>query len=230
MRASADASDGASFDTFSITICCHVPANGGVPLQHLEQHRAHRVDVGAMIDVASPAGLLRCHVRRRAERDAFAGERRILARVADRLRDAEVHDDRMPAGEHDVVRLDVAMDDAVRVRVGERLGDLRGEAQRLRRSAAGRRAQPVAQRFAGDDRHDVVQQLAVAGDAGVEERQDVRVIQSRRDADLAQEALAGDRACEVGLEHLDGDVAIVLEVVREVDGRHAAAAELALDR
>ena len=44
-----------------------------------------------------------------------------------------------------------------------------------------------------------------------------------------QEALAAERRGELGMEDLDGDVAVVLEVAREVDRRHAAAAELALD-
>ena len=47
--------------------------------------------------------------------------------------------------------------------------------------------------------------------------------------DLAEEALAAERRGEVLVEDLDGDVAVVLEVVGEVDGRHAAGAELALD-
>lgn len=58
----------------------------------------------------------------------------------------------------------------------------------------------------------------------------MRVIESSGDADLAQEALVGDRAGEVGVEHLDRDVAVVLEIARQEDGRHATAAELALDR
>ena len=37
------------------------------------------------------------------------------------------------------------------------------------------------------------------------------------------------RRTEIRMQHLDGDVAIVLEIVREVDRRHAARAELALD-
>ena len=45
----------------------------------------------------------------------------------------------------------------------------------------------------------------------------------------AQEPLAAERRAEVGVQDLDGDVAVVLEVVREIDGRHAAGAELALD-
>ena len=56
------------------------------------------------------------------------------------------------------------------------------------------------------------------------------MVQPRGDLDLAQEPLAGQRPREVRAEHLDGDVAVVLEVVREVDRGHAAGAELALDR
>ncbi len=182
-----------------------------------------------MIYVAFARGLLRRHVRRRPQRDAFAGERRVLARLADGLRDAEVHHDRMPAREHDVVGLHVAMHDLVLVCVGERVGDLGREAQRLLERDPAVAAQTLAQRLPGHQRHDVERQLRVAGDAGVEERQHVRMIEAGRDADLAEESLVGDRACEIGIEHLDRDVAVVLQIVREEDGRHAAMAELAVD-
>ena len=51
----------------------------------------------------------------------------------------------------------------------------------------------------------------------------------RRRLDLGEEALAAERGAELRVEHLDGDVAIVLEVVGEIDGRHATRAELPLD-
>ena len=51
----------------------------------------------------------------------------------------------------------------------------------------------------------------------------------RGELDLAQEAVAAERLGEVGAQHLERDVAVVLEVVREVDRGHAAGAELALD-
>ena len=47
--------------------------------------------------------------------------------------------------------------------------------------------------------------------------------------DLGEKPLAAQRRGEIGVEHLDRDAAIVLHVVREVHGRHAAATELALD-
>ena len=47
--------------------------------------------------------------------------------------------------------------------------------------------------------------------------------------DLAGEAVRAERGGELGAEHLDRDLAIVLQVLGEVDGGHAALAELALD-
>jgi hypothetical protein len=57
----------------------------------------------------------------------------------------------------------------------------------------------------------------------------VRVLQPRRGADLGEESLAAERGTKVGVEDLDGDVAVVAEVVGEVHRRHPAGAELALD-
>ena len=47
--------------------------------------------------------------------------------------------------------------------------------------------------------------------------------------DLAQEALGADGCGDLGVEHLDGHLAVVLEVVGEEHGGHAAATDLALD-
>jgi hypothetical protein len=49
------------------------------------------------------------------------------------------------------------------------------------------------------------------------------------DLDLAQEALGAERGGEVGPENLDGHLALVTHVEREVHGGHATAANLALD-
>ena len=50
-----------------------------------------------------------------------------------------------------------------------------------------------------------------------------------RDLDLPQKTLRAERCCEVGPQHLHGDLAVVLEVFREVDRGHAATTDLALD-
>ncbi|HKW41593.1 MAG TPA: hypothetical protein VJN39_10105 [Gemmatimonadales bacterium] len=64
---------------------------------------------------------------------------------------------------------------------------------------------------------------------GVVQRQDVVVIEPGGDRDLAQEPVGADHRRELGSEHLDRHLAVVFHVVGEGDGRHAAAAELALD-
>ena len=47
--------------------------------------------------------------------------------------------------------------------------------------------------------------------------------------DLRQEPFGAEDRGQLGLQHLDRDLAVVLDVVGEVDGRHAALAELTLD-
>ena len=48
-------------------------------------------------------------------------------------------------------------------------------------------------------------------------------------ADLGQEAIRADDCSQLGAEDLDRDLAVVSQVMREVDGCHSAGAELALD-
>jgi hypothetical protein len=48
-------------------------------------------------------------------------------------------------------------------------------------------------------------------------------------ADLAREALSAQQRGEIGTQHLDGDLGIVLQVARQVHGRHAAASDFAHD-
>jgi hypothetical protein len=55
------------------------------------------------------------------------------------------------------------------------------------------------------------------------------MLQPRGGGDLGEEPLPAQRRAEVGVEDLDGDVAVVAEVVREVDRRHPPRAELPLD-
>ena len=111
--------------------------------EQLVRHRAERVDVGAMIDVGIARGLLGRHVRRRADRRADLRERRAVRRPVRAALIAFA----MPksvttaraAGEQHVVRLDVAVHDAVLVRVGERARHVAQDADRF-----GDRQRPAA--------------------------------------------------------------------------------------
>src|SRR4051812_42276644 len=55
------------------------------------------------------------------------------------------------------------------------------------------------------------------------------MLQRRGRLDLDDEPLGAQHRGELRLQDFDRDLAIVLEVVREVDGRHSALAEFALD-
>ena len=56
------------------------------------------------------------------------------------------------------------------------------------------------------------------------------MLQARGGLDLDHEPLGAEDGGELRLQYFEGDLAIVLEVVREVDGRHAAGAELSRER
>ena len=129
--------------------------------------------------------------------------------------------------QQDVLGLDVAVDHAVAVGVAQGAGDLGRDPDGVGDGELLLAAEPVAQRFALDERHDVVR--GAADLARVDEAEDVGVLQVGDGLDLAEEPLGADHGGEVGAEHLDGDLALVAEVVGEVDGGHAALAELALD-
>ena len=65
----------------------------------------------------------------------------------------------VPVVQQDVLRLDVAMHDAAAVRVLERVGDFARDAHRVVDGQLLFALEPLAQRFARDERHHVVQQL-----------------------------------------------------------------------
>jgi hypothetical protein len=61
------------------------------------------------------------------------------------------------------------------------------------------------------------------------ERKDVGVLEVGRNLDLGQETFGTDNGGQLGLEHLQRDLALVLEVIGQVDGRHPALTQLTRD-
>ena len=119
------------------------------------------------------------------------------------------------------------MDDAVAVGFGERVGDVAENPHRVADGQLSLLRQLVAKRQAIDVRHDVEEQAI--GLARVVQRQDVGVLQGRRDLDLAEEAFLAERGGKLFAQDLHRDLAVVFEVVREIDRGHAAGAQLALE-
>ena len=128
------------------------------------------------------------------------------------------------AGDEQVGRLDVAMDDGGAVRGVERIGDLDAEVEQVvERQRAARDA--LLERLALEQlhHHEVLALLF----ADVVKDADVRVTQARDDAGFAEEALErlGD-AAGFGGQELERDVAAEAGVFGFVDFSHAPAAEL----
>ena len=120
-RFSREGGTGCSSTCFEATATGRVADERRPSGDHLVQHAAERVDVGAAVD-GLPLRLLGRQVRRGPEHRRGLLDR--LLRVAD-PRDAEVRDLHVARrGDHDVAGLDVAVDDALVVRGGERVGDV----------------------------------------------------------------------------------------------------------
>ena len=121
-----------------------VPAKGSSPVRSFVENHAQAVDITAMIDrmcrVAAD-GLLRAHVSRSPDNRSVVGQ---MNRLLVKERQAEIDDPwftrptrarvvmrrsrrRTIGVEHDVGRLDVAMNGSHGVGVGKRVGDLRDQ-------------------------------------------------------------------------------------------------------
>src|SRR5207249_3415400 len=84
-----------------------------------------------------------------------------------------------------------------------------------------------AERLSFDVRHHVEEQPFSF--ARIEERKQIRVLEIRGDLDFRQEALDTEHRTELRIQDLERNSAIVLDVAREIHGRHAAAPDLAVD-
>ena len=127
------------------------------------------------------------HVRGRA--DGHAGARERLTFDPGRSeRDAEVGDDRMPAFEQDVLRLDVPVDHAAAVRVAQGIRHLPRDGQGVVQRELLLAVHAGAQGLALHQRHHVEEPSARL--AGIVQRQDMWMPQVRGGLDLALEPLA----------------------------------------
>ncbi len=149
------------------------------------------------------------------------------SRRAGRYRDPEVGNHRLAFVQQDVLRLDVPMDQPVGVRVIQSRGDLAHDADRFVDWELLLAGKFLPQRFTPNVRHDVEQEPG--GFTRVVEGQDMRVIQRRGGLDLAAESFRPEDGAQFGPKDFDRHLAAMLQIVGQVDRRHAATAELALD-
>ena len=184
---------------------------------HLEQHRAERVDVRAPARSA-PTPHLGCHVVRGADRDRA----RLLRTLEHHAREAEIDELRDAVlGDHRITGLDVTVDDAAAMRGRQPASEIHGDAQDLRC----RQREQLAQRATADELADDVRPIGELSDAIHADH--VRMLDACGRARLHQEALP---RIQIGLDagdELDRHEASEHRVLREVDPPHLATPELA---
>src|SRR5687767_2935356 len=132
----------------------------------------------------------------------------------------------MPVLEQNVGRLDVAMDDAMLMRVRERVGHLAYDSHRIPDGKFALALEPALERFARDERHDVVEQSVL--EAGSDYRKDVWMLKVRRDLGLALETSRSYLAGDIRRQDLDDHLPMQRVVDRQEEPAHPAARELPL--
>ena len=194
---------------------------------HLEQHRRERVEVRAPIDRPAER-LLRRHVRGRSEHHAHVGELAAAEQhlgIADELDEAKVDDLRaLPAAhldEHDVIGLEIAMDDAVAVRVRDSIEQLARDRERAPHADRALLHLP-GQRVALDQLHHEEQEALL--DEHVDRMDQVLVIEHADRVRLAREALDRLRG---GIHPRGGRLERELAAIGSDDAPHAAHPALA---
>ena len=85
----------------------------------------------------------------------------------------------------------------------------------------------ITQRLAIDIGHDVVEEPVRF--TGIEEWNDVRVIELCGDTDLLEKSLVAECLSKFRLEHLDGHLAVVFQVCSQIHGCHSTFTEFADD-
>ena len=153
--------------------------------EDLEQDRTEGVDVRRLPDVGGFAQLLGRHVARRADQvSAFEVE---ALRSTDHAGQPPIQDVHVTEiAEHDVRGLEIAMDDAARVRELDREADI-GERTQQALARGDWRARELGERDAGEPLHRE-ERAALVVRPEIVDRQDRRVIEAGLDPSLAQKA------------------------------------------
>jgi len=116
--------------------------------------------------------------------------------------------------------------------VPESIGQLARDADGIVQRELPLAGEPLTEGFARDTGHGEPQEPGTSmslGDAAVEDRDDVGVLEPGGELDLAEESIRTEGSRELWAKQLERDRPIVPQVLGEPDGTHAAAAELTLE-
>jgi hypothetical protein len=103
--------------------------------------------------------------------------------------------------------------DALAVRVRQTIRDVTKEAHSLPKRQFPLSCHKRAQGFAANEGHRIVQK--VAGEPGAQQRNDVRMLELRRQLNLASKALEADARREFGGQHFDDDLPAETDIFGE---------------
>ena len=196
---------------------------GHIAGEHLVKQDAEAVQISAGVYVLA-ANLLWTHVARSADGQAGAGH---PGGAAQGFGDAKVGQHRAAVfAEQDILRLDIAMNNAAMVRVVQGFGDGAGHRHRLFQRQT--LADALLQRAAGQILHRQIINALVRGD--VVDRDDMRIAELGDDPAFPQETLgeffiSGQNR----LDDFQRDMTMQRLLQGEIDNRHAALAEFALN-
>ncbi|EYF02008.1 Hypothetical protein CAP_7626 [Chondromyces apiculatus DSM 436] len=195
---------------------------------------AQRPDVGAGVGALRGAHLLRGHVVGGAE-DFLAGDLEVrVGGGGEELRDAEVEDldargAVVAAGEEEVRRLEVAVDDAEGMGFGHGVASLQDVVGDVGGGDGAALAGEAAQIAAFEVLHDDVRDAGFEA-ADVVHLGDVLALELHDGAGFAEEALDSDGVLALGVVHqLEGAHFVEVEVGGGDDGAHAADAKHVVD-
>ena len=142
-------------------------------------------------------------------------------------RNPEVGQQSLTLKEQDVLRLDIAVNDSLAMGIIECRRYLLCYSQRLLDRKSRVAIQACSERITLNVRHDVVQKRVCF--TRIDEGDDVRVTEPCRNVDLLTEALWPEHRGKLWFQDLNCDISMVPEILGEIDGGHATAAELTLD-
>jgi hypothetical protein len=141
--------------------------------------------------------------------------------------DAEIRYERVALTEQDVLGFDVPVHDALAMRISERVSHLAGNPYGVVQRQLSLAPEPITKRLTLDVGHRVPE--LAAGFTRIEHGKDVGVLQASGGPDFPLKALRAERGSQVRVQHLERDLPIVLQILREVHRGHAAPANLAVE-
>jgi len=201
-------------------------AEGRGPNQHLVEHATQGVLVTPPVQVRFPCGLFWTHIGRGPQGGTHPRQP-IIPRFGHRMGHAEISQDRMPLLQHDVGRLHVPMNHPFPVGIGQSVGDLPGNPNRLVHRELRLPVQSGAKGLSLHVGHH--KEKEALGLAGVMKGKNMRVSEIGHRLDFPKEPLCAQGPSQLRIEHLHGDLAMMLQVLGQVDGGHPAATDLAVE-